>query len=38
MAEGVGTMSDGRFKYRAFLSYRVADARQAEWLYRKLEE
>lgn len=27
-----------RFKYRAFLSYRAADARQAEWLHRKLEE
>ena len=26
------------FKYRAFLSYRSADARQAEWLHRKLEE
>jgi hypothetical protein len=26
------------FKYRAFLSYRAADARQAEWLHRKLEE
>jgi hypothetical protein len=25
------------FKYRAFLSYRAADARQAEWLHRKLE-
>ncbi len=26
-----------RFKYRAFLSYRNADARQAEWLHRTLE-
>src|SRR5579871_1727097 len=25
------------FQYRAFLSYRSADARQAEWLHRKLE-
>jgi hypothetical protein len=25
------------FEYRAFLSYRNADARQAEWLHRKLE-
>ncbi len=29
---------EGEFKYRAFLSYRSADARQAEWLHRKLEE
>lgn len=27
-----------KFKYRSFLSYRAADARQAEWLHRKLEE
>ncbi|HEV3330642.1 MAG TPA: toll/interleukin-1 receptor domain-containing protein [Bryobacteraceae bacterium] len=27
-----------RFKYRAFLSYRTADVRHAEWLHRKLEE
>ncbi|HEX7153391.1 MAG TPA: SUMF1/EgtB/PvdO family nonheme iron enzyme [Thermoanaerobaculia bacterium] len=26
-----------QFKYRAFLSYRAADARQAAWLHRKLE-
>jgi hypothetical protein len=26
------------FKYRAFLSYRAADAHQAKWLHRKLEE
>jgi len=26
------------FAYRAFLSYRAADARQAAWLHRKLEE
>lgn len=26
------------FKYKAFLSYRNADARQAEWLHRTLEE
>ena len=26
-----------QFKYRAFLSYRSVDARQAEWLHRKLE-
>jgi hypothetical protein len=29
---------ESRFKYRAFLSYRSADSRQAEWLHRKLEE
>jgi|SRR5215472_19186097 hypothetical protein len=29
---------EGAFKYRAFLSYRAADARQAEWLHRQLEE
>lgn len=28
----------GAFAYRAFLSYRAADARQAAWLHRKLEE
>jgi hypothetical protein len=30
-------MMEGEFKYRAFLSYRAADARHAEWLHRKLE-
>jgi hypothetical protein len=29
---------DSDFRYRAFLSYRAAEARQAEWLHRKLEE
>jgi len=29
---------EAQFKYRAFLSYRTADARQAQWLHRKLEE
>jgi hypothetical protein len=36
----VGAMREPRepqFKYRAFLSYRAVDARQAEWLHRKLE-
>src|SRR5262245_17304907 len=29
--------ADSEFKYRAFLSYRTAGGRQAEWLHRKLE-
>lgn len=35
MASGAG---GGEFAYRAFLSYRAADAHQAAWLHRKLEE
>lgn len=30
--------ADQTFKFRAFLSYRASDVKQAEWLHRKLEE
>lgn len=38
MSTGEGSLGrETTFKYRAFLSYRTADARQAEWLHQRLE-